>query len=929
MTERNQLSQKLEFRRPTLVIGLGGTGHRIVFHLKKLVYQNQQPLSNRQRIKFLVFDTSNEELEDIVHGQKITLEPGSEFIDIGQTPVAKIKYNLDRQSAIKERMGSIMSALPPTVLRNGAKQLRPLGLLAFLWRYKDVEKVLRDAIWELAGREHEYEQDGITVFIVNSLVGGTGSSTFIDVAYIVRQLFERLGSLADFCYIIGVGVLPRAFHGINGPYLVPNAVASLKELNECMMHGNFRVRYPNGNIIHTEYPPFNLYYLLDGIDEQGHTWSGQNEVCQLAAEAIFLQMGSQIGRKSENDFDNLDDVLMQKTEDGIGTFFGSFGLASIVFPGESVARLCAARHAQSVIRNKIIAQPNHETVNVDRVVEQYLDAAGLHASGLSDRLACDEDGIPLNIDLTAPAWVKRLSPASIPTELIRYVRDYEQARLGTDFKRWLLQNQEQIAHRSRELLLEQINLLSRTEGIQTTEIFLARLLERLHRMASQLVLQQAEWDGQQTTLFQELEHLETAFAQAGEVNFLWRTRKVAQAQQVYLSAAQNLFDIRWRNQIAASMLSVLSQVKHTAQEAVEKCRATRGRLQAVLGNLERKTDSTAGPVVLDGFTARSLARSSLIDFLYKKYAPSVADTLTSLFSQHSSPLDWSDSTPQDIETALLELCSLPFEAIAQLSVEDVILMHPDGETPESLYTWLTSQATPSWNLDLTRLPDGGAMLQRLEVIGVPDETSSVYRHRANVLVSTGKRDRITAFVARIGAPFTAIQHWDHYLNVYKRVRGHAPLHILPQFQADNNWARQTFVLGLVFERIISQGSYFYYIPADPLKSREPLGQGLANSLQTFIENEALVQEVRELIEHQVAAEGVQAALRRVTRYYDTPSKNNRMQADDLVLELKRLVRAYADELRQIYQLGPEMGRNAGDIDFDDDKERTRDENDGD
>jgi hypothetical protein len=213
-----------------------------------------------------------------------------------------------------------------------------------------------------------------------------------------------------------------------------------------------------------------------------------------------------------------------------------------------------------------------------------------------------------------------------------------------------------------------------------------------------------------------------------------------------------------------------------------------------------------------------------------------------------------------------------------------------------------SQATPSWNLDRTRLSDGGAALQRLEVLGVPDETGSLYRRHARTLVSTGDAARLTAFVAHIGAAHTAIQQWDGYLATYHQARGHVPLHILPHFQADNERARQTFALGSIFGFINSQGAYFYYNPADPLARPVKLAQGLANSLQVFTSKDGLVQETRERLEQVVASRGIEAILRTLTKYYDTP--NGRYPADELVLELKRLVRAYADELRQIHQFTP-------------------------
>jgi hypothetical protein len=158
------------------------------------------------------------------------------------------------------------------------------------------------------------------------------------------------------------------------------------------------------------------------------------------------------------------------------------------------------------------------------------------------------------------------------------------------------------------------------------------------------------------------------------------------------------------------------------------------------------------------------------------------------------------------------------------------------------------------------------------------------------------------FVAHVGAAHTAIQQWASYQAAYDQVRGYVPLHVLPQFQADNEQARQAFALGLVFHFITHQGAYFYYIPADQLARPVKLAQGLSNALQAFIKHDDLVRETWERIEQSVASRGVETTLRTLGAYYNTHNVN--VPTDDLVLELKRLVRAYADELRQIHQFNP-------------------------
>ena len=876
--------------RPTLIIGLGGTGHRIALRLKSLVYNTWPPDQTEPLIRFLVFDTAQEDLTLPHPSGPIRLEPGHEFHDIGQTPVANIKRHLSRQSAIEERLGGVMANLPPTVLRNGAKQLRPLGLLAFLWRYAEIETHLRDAIWSLAGRQHNDTREGVNVFIVNSLVGGTGSSAFLDVAHVVRDLFDELGTLADFCYITGVGLLPRAFHGVNGPNLIPNAVASLKEINHCMMRGGFTARYPNGRVISTLQPPFNMYYLVDGVDERGHTWSGAGEVCRLAAEAIFLQMASQVGQKHENDFDNLDEVLIQQTEEGDGTFYGSFGLASLYFPGHLVAQVCAARQAARVIREGLLAAPPATTVTDQRVAD-LIEAMNLEPTQLAEFIARDDQGLPLTVELNTPGWVSRLSPATVPAELIRYVRDYEQARLGVDFKRWLTHHETQLLTQQAAIFNHHLTQLVGQAGLPAAEKLLECFLERVAVLTDQLNTGQTERESQQMALNQELSHLETAFLQAGESGFLGRARRVSRAQHSYLTVAQNLFTLRWQCQITASLLTLLHQLSRLAQDNLALCQATTVRLTAVGRTLTNQTVVDQQALSLAGVTTRTLATPPLVARLFERYASPVADVMASLFSNAASPLDWHNLPPAEIEGRLLAACQPAFDSLTMTSIEAVLTLQADqvspdshysvspdsyysvspdsyySVSPDSYYTWLSDQATPSWNVDRTRLPEGGAALQRVEVLGVPDEATAAQHRSATTLVSTGDLSRITAFVAHIGAPHTAIQQWDSYQVAYEQARGHVPLHILPQFQADNERARQTFALGSLFNLIKNQGAYFYYIPADPLARPVKLAQGLANSLNTFLNKNGLVQEVRERIDQIVAGRGIEAILRHLRQYY--------------------------------------------------------------
>lgn len=337
--------QQLAQMRPTLIVGVGGSGQLILTILKAILQTIFGDLW-RWRIRLLAFDTTQEELQ--AQGDKwVTLEPGAEFFDIGDVPVGSIIRNIESQTAIKERLGSVLARLPAGVMRSGSKQIRSLGLMAFLWNYATVKQQIERALWQLAGRSQVddalNQQQGINVFICGSLVGGTGSGITLDLAYLIRSVFTDLGTQAEFCHITSINLLPQAFYGIKGPNLLPNTAAYLQELNHLMVKGNFQTRYPDGRVLASREAPFDICYVIDGVDQSGRTWADIYAVTAMAAQGIYLQMGTQLGRKGENSFDNLDEVLSGVTVDGQGTFLASFGKGDLVFDAPAVARICTQR----------------------------------------------------------------------------------------------------------------------------------------------------------------------------------------------------------------------------------------------------------------------------------------------------------------------------------------------------------------------------------------------------------------------------------------------------------------------------------------------------------------------------------------------------------------------------------------------------------
>jgi hypothetical protein len=251
-----------------------------------------------------------------------------------------------------------------------------------------------------------------------------------------------------------------------------------------------------------------------------------------------------------------------------------------------------------------------------------------------------------------------------------------------------------------------------------------------------------------------------------------------------------------------------------------------------------------------------------------------------------------------------------FHPVASMTVEDVLRARAAEISPQAYRVRMFRLAAPSWNLDVTRLQDGGAQLRAIQVMGVPDEGTTVFSSELPTAVSTQDPETVSAFLATVGAPYTALQQYTSYERAYEMARRVRPLHVLPQFQVEDEQARLAFALAAVFGMIFSRGFYYYYRPEDSLDPPLKLGNGLANSIHHFAEADTLTQEVMGRVERHIEEIGTMQAVSILTEYYsrdDGGDGEGPTPMDELVADLRKRVRAYTDELRQTQRVVRETG----------------------
>ena len=183
---------------PTLLVGLGGTGSKIVCRVSKMVTEEQ-----RKHIGFAVFDTDINELREI--------REQNPFIKTIQTSTnLTVGEYLNIDTHARDTWFPVNGILNSKSLTEGAGQVRAISRLALdtAIRAGNMEP-LHNAIEDLYKLEGDSSEQALRVVIVSSLAGGTGSGLILPVAlYLKNYLATKFQASANITR--GFFILPVA-----------------------------------------------------------------------------------------------------------------------------------------------------------------------------------------------------------------------------------------------------------------------------------------------------------------------------------------------------------------------------------------------------------------------------------------------------------------------------------------------------------------------------------------------------------------------------------------------------------------------------------------------------------------------------------------------------------------------------------------------
>lgn len=337
---------------PTLLVGLGGTGSKIVCRVSKMVTEEQ-----RKRIGFAVFDTDINELREI--------RDANPYIKTIQTSTKlTVGEYLNIDTHARDTWFPVNGILNSKSLTEGAGQVRAISRLALdtAIRAGNMEP-LHKAVEELYKLEGDSGEQALRVVIVSSLAGGTGSGLILPVAlYLKNYLATKFQASANITR--GFFILPEVFYEVirgqtERNNLRCNAYAALRELDAFLMKGDktlperceksVRVEFPrvgSNEVEEYDVRPYDFCFLFDAQNTEGKKLNSFNQYLDHAANCIYSQSIGPMNKRSNSSEDNtIRELCAQR---GRNRYAGA-GSAMLIYPADDVKEYIALNWAKECV----------------------------------------------------------------------------------------------------------------------------------------------------------------------------------------------------------------------------------------------------------------------------------------------------------------------------------------------------------------------------------------------------------------------------------------------------------------------------------------------------------------------------------------------------------------------------------------------------
>lgn len=603
--------------RPTLFLGLGGTGTQAVEKVKRLFKNYVAPqaqagvMANVEAIPkmycFRGFDTNRGE-------RPADLTPGREWFHVGVSNLGQFYHGLGSGEFFRDWLVQNYPAGSITAGCGGYRGLGRLALIANINRVSHELDVARGQIMEAAaGLAAVMTVPVVHVFC--SLSGGTGSGMLLDVCFLLREIFPEVRLVGHIAVLDG---LPQMADSARRKVRI-NTYCALNELNVFMNGHSDTV--PAGPI---EYPldvrgevrePLDECYLISSSRADGTlNLPTHAHVTSFLARMAFMMSAYSFRPENEQSSPDYEGIMVNNTDRLVETHGGARacylvpGFVQIHFPVSQVADLLilnATRQYLTYQSGGTASQDNAEEAR------QFFDQNDLKHITLRQRVGAAVDSGDQVVASRYDEAIRGLfqNRTANREEILAYAHKVPAGRYA-DFQGMLAPNVDKLfqsiwpkiravaseyfekdshlaagaadfAGDLRQLLLKERAQLAANAVVAVDGAYdeLERQWKQIEPLAEDVLLDEGLWDS-------VLDHFHAHNAQSLLVSFL------NTADQVILDKARNELTAALLDRLINELAAFGTRIEQFQQDAGQAIALIRDREVELSTVLHRQTDAT-------------------------------------------------------------------------------------------------------------------------------------------------------------------------------------------------------------------------------------------------------------------------------------------------------------------------------------------------
>ena len=474
--------------RRSLYIGLGGTGMKALLHTKKMfidTYGEVPPM-----VGFIGIDTDGGEYSKSlksVRGEEVRLTP-NEQLQLLAPDAVDFYYNHKQDFSWVPQCN--INAIP--MLRGeGAGGVRSNGRFAFTINKNRADRAIRDKIDQITDAEivnnDKYEllaNNLPEVHLVFSICGGTGCGSFINMAYLLKEINVGLK-------VTGYAVLPGAFDSLAAcAHVKPNTYGALFDLDYLMHHGinntPIDIKYLNSKYCATTRPFTNVFFI-DNKNARNDNYGAVDSISEMISLALITAAG-ELSVAGASVGDNFSIAISMGTLDIINkkAWASGMGACEIVYRGNELAEIYRMKAVQNIIMR--LQSPIDDT-NI--IANGWIDSAEVKIrenngqNDLTDYIGDITPKYPLNIN----------NPSD-PTNEVE--RNIDSNKLDSDeLERRVQDKLDATRTELRNLIVKQIN---REGGVAAAKSIMSELKSQIDVCYSEMVNEKETLSENESTL---------------------------------------------------------------------------------------------------------------------------------------------------------------------------------------------------------------------------------------------------------------------------------------------------------------------------------------------------------------------------------------------------------------------------------------------